>query len=265
MINKFKTFTLTLTLGVLLSTSTSQALILISEINSNGTGGDFFEIYNAGSSAVDLGGWKWVDNASSTNGGPSFNGARAYAFNAFTLNAGSSALVVSDAGGGASGNTAFATSWGIANSNLLTFTVPTAPTGTGNGLGQNDLVALFNSTGSFVTGLNYGTTAATITQGDSSTVSLLPFLRSAGGTSAGGHAGVAGGGVATDSLVWDPTSGTSSPTYRNAVVGQWDAFANPNSSVTIGSPSAVPEPSSSALLGLGTMALLGLRRLNRKA
>jgi len=251
-----------LTAALLAGASQSQALILISEINSNGTGGDFFEIYNAGSSAVDLGGWKWVDNASGANGGPSFNGARAYAFNAFTLNAGSSALVVSDASGGASGNTAFANSWGIANSNLLTFTVPT---GTGNGLGSSDLVALFNSAGTFVTGLNYGTSAVTITQGDTSTVSLLPFLRSGGGISLGGHAGIAGGGVATDSLVWDPTSGTANPTYRNAVVGQWDAFANPNSSVTIGSPSAVPEPSSSALLGLGSLALLALRRLNRKA
>ena len=255
-----------LTAALLAGASQSQALILISEINSNGTGGDFFEIYNAGSSAVDLGGWKWVDKASGGDGGPSFNGARAYAFNAFTLNAGSSALVVSDASGGASGNTAFATSWGIANSNLLTFTVPTAPTGTGNGLGKSDLVALFNSTGSFVTGLNYGTSAVTITQGNGSTVSLLPFLRAGGGNSLGDHAGIAGGGVATDSLVWDPTSGTANPTYQNAVVGQWGAFANPNSSVTIGSPGvAVPEPSSTALLGLGTIALLGLRRLNRKA
>ena len=261
-----KTFLPVLTAALLASVASTQAQILISEINSNG-GVDFFEIYNAGSSAVDLGGWKWVDNASGANGGPSFNGARAYAFNAFTLNAGSSALVVSDAGGGASGNTAFATSWGIANSNLLTFTVPTAPTGTGNGLGQNDLVALFNSTGSFVTGLNYGTTAATITQGDSSTVSLLPFLRSAGGTSAGGHAGIAGGGVATDSLVWNYWGSTAeNPTYfSTSTVGFAGAFANATTPTTIGSPGVVPEPSSSALLGLGTMALLGLRRLNRKA
>ena len=256
------TFLPILTAALLASVASTQAQILITEVNSNGAGGDFFEIYNAGSSAVDLGGWKWVDNASGANGGPSFNGLRAYAFNAFTLNAGSLALVVSDASGNATGNTNFANSWGrLSGANFLTFTT----TSTGNGLGQNDLVALFNSTGSFVTGLNYGTSAVTITQGDNSTVSLLPFLRSGGGNSLGGHAGVAGGGVATDSLVWDPTSGTSSPTYRNAVVGQWDAFANPNSSVTIGSPGAVPEPSSSALLGLGSLALLGLRRLNRKA
>jgi len=250
-----------LTAALLAGASQSQALILISEINSNGEPGDFFEIYNAGSSAVDLGGWKWVDNAS---GGPSFNSARAYAFNAFTLNAGSSALVVSDAEGGASGNTAFATSWGIANSNLLTFTVPT---GTGNGLGKNDLVALFNSTGSFVTGLNYGTSAATITQGNGSTVSLLPFLRAGGGNSLGDHAGIAGGGAATDSLVWNYWGSTAeNPTYfSTSTVGFAGAFANATSSTTIGSPGVVPEPSSSALLGLGTMALLALRRLNRKA
>ena len=260
-----KTFLPVLTAALLAGASHAQAQILISEINSNGIGGDFFEIYNAGSSAVDLGGWKWVDNASVANGSPSFNGARAYAFNAFTLNAGSSALVVSDASGGASGNTAFATSWGIANSNLLTFTVPSGVTG--NGLGQNDLVALFNSTGTFVTGLNYGTTAATITQGDSSTVSLSPFLRATGGTSAGGHAGIAGGGVATDSLVWNYWGSTAeNPTYfSTSTVGFAGAFANATSSTTIGSPGVVPEPSSTALLGLGTMALLALRRLNRKA
>ena len=259
-----KTFLPILTAALLASVASTQAQILISEINSNGTGGDFFEIYNAGTSAVDLGGWKWVDNASVANGGPSFNGLRAYAFNAFTLNAGSLALVVSDASGGASGNTAFATSWGIAISNLLTFTVPT---GTGNGLGSSDLVALFNSTGSFVTGLNYGTSAVTITQGNNSTVSLLPFLRSGGGNSLGGHAGIAGGGVATDSLVWNYWGSTAeNPTYfSTSTVGFAGAFANAASSTTIGSPGVVPEPSSSALLGLGTIALLALRRLNRKA
>lgn len=56
--------------ALLAGASHAPAQILISEINSNGTGGDFFEIYNAGSSAVDLGGWKWVDNAKVTDGGP---------------------------------------------------------------------------------------------------------------------------------------------------------------------------------------------------
>ena len=260
-----KTFLPILTAALLAGASHAPAQILISEINSNGTGGDFFEIYNAGSSAVDLGGWKWVDNAKVTDGGPSFNGARAYAFNAFTLNAGSSALVVSDASGDATGNTDFANSWGgLSGANLLTFNTGGA---SGNGLGKSDLVALFNSAGTFVTGLNYGTSAATITQGDNSTVSLLPFLRAAGGTSAGDHAGIAGGGVATDSLVWNYWGSTAeNPTYfSTSTVGFAGAFANAASPTTIGSPGVVPEPSSSALLGLGTMALLALRRLNRKA
>jgi len=259
-----KTFLPILTAALLAGASHAQAQILISEVNSNGNGGDFFEIYNAGSSAVDLGGWKWVDNASVANGGPSFNGLRAYALNAFTLNAGSSALVVSDASGNATGNTNFANSWGrLSGANFLTFTT----TSTGNGLGQNDLVALFNSTGNFVTGLNYGTSAVTITQGDTSTVSLLPFLRAGGGNSLGGHAGIAGGGVATDSLVWNYWGSTAeNPTYfSTSTVGFAGAFANAASSTTIGSPGVVPEPSSTALLGLGTIALLGLRRLNRKA
>ena len=117
--------------ALLAGASHAPAQILISEINSNGNGGDFFEIYNAGSSAVDLGGWKWVDNAKVTDGGPSFNGARAYAFNAFTLNAGSSALVVSDASGDATGNTNFANSWGDCPARISSPSTPAAVLATG--------------------------------------------------------------------------------------------------------------------------------------
>jgi len=240
----------------------AQSSILISEINSNGTGGDFFEIYNYGATAVDLGGWKWVDNASAANGGPSFNGARAYAFDAFTLNPGAIALVVTDASGNAAGNTAFATSWGLSGVNFLTFTVPT---GTGNGLGSSDLVALFNSAGVFQTGLNYGTSAVTITNGDLSTVSLAPFNRVGGGTSAGGHAGVAGGGTAPESLIWDPASPGNDPLYTAASsVGLYGSFANPNNALTIGSPGVVPEPSTYALLALAGAGFAAYR-LRRRA
>ena len=254
----------TLALVGVITTGAQAQSILISEINSNGTGGDFFEIYNYGATAVELGGWKWVDNASALNGGPSFNGARAFAFNAFTLNPGAIALVVTDASGNAAGNTAFANSWGLSGVNLLTFTVPL---GTGNGLGQNDLVALFNSAGVFQTGLNYGTAAVTITQGDSTTVSLAPFNRVGGGASAGGHAGVAGGGVATQSLILDPASPGNDPLYTAASsVGLYGSFENPNNALTIGSPSVVPEPSTYALLVLSGAGLAAyrLRRHTRR-
>ena len=123
-----------------LGAASVQANLLITEANSNGTGGDFFEIYNIGSTDIDLAGWKWVDNASPANGGPSFNGSKAYAFNALVLRPGQTAIVVTDASGGTDGNTAFASSWGLTNARFATFTVPS---GTGNGLGQNDLVAIF--------------------------------------------------------------------------------------------------------------------------
>ena len=253
----------TLALVGVITTGAQAQSILISEINSNGTGGDFFEIYNYGATAVELGGWKWVDNASALNGGPSFNGARAFAFNAFTLNPGAIALVVTDASGNATGNTNFATSWGgLSGANFLTFNTGA---GTGNGLGQNDLVALFNSAGVFQTGLNYGTAAVTITQGDSTTVSLAPFNRVGGGASAGGHAGVAGGGVATQSLILDPASPGNDPLYTAASsVGLYGSFENPNNALTIGSPSVVPEPRTYALLVLSGAGLAAYR-LRRRA
>lgn len=253
--------TLALTVA-LLTASRAQFSVLITEINSNGTGGDFFEIYNYGATAIELGGWKWVDNASSANGGPSFNGARAYAFDAFTLNPGAVAVVVTDASGNTAGNTAFATSWGISGVSFLTFTVPS---GTGNGLGQNDLAALFDSSGAFVTGINYGTTAVTVTNGDNTTVSLAPFNRSVppGGASAGGHAGVAGGGTATQSLIWD-TLDAVNPTYTAATnVGLYGSFENATSATTIGSPGVVPEPSTYALVALAA-AGFAAHRLRRR-
>lgn len=231
-----------------------QGAVIISEVNSNGTGGDFFELYNAGVTTVDLGGWKWVDNASGTNGGPSFNGAKAYAFNAFTLEPGGVALVVTDASGNATGNTAFASSWGLTGAQFLTFN---PGVGNGNGLGGSDLVAVFNAGGTFVTGVNYGTAAVNITQGDNSIVSLAPFNRVGGGISLGVHAGSAGGGAATQSLIWDPTSDPTAPLYTAASsVGLYGSFANAASVTTIGSPGLIPEPSSALLSAFGLLALL---------
>jgi predicted extracellular nuclease len=256
MINKFKTFTLTLTLGVLLSTSTSQALILITEINSNGTGGDFFEIYNSGASSVDLTNWKWADYDIRTWSG-------GFTLNSSTILAGETAVIPVASGGGTSAAiAAFKASWGLSDSVKLI-----GYSGAGAGLGKSDGVVLFNSSGNVAASLIYNLLPGLATQSDSSTVQLATFIKATSPQpTAGEHAGVMGGGAANASLVWDPTSGTANPTYQSAVVGQWDAFANPGSSATIGSPGvAVPEPSSTALLGLGSLALLGLRRLNRKA
>ena len=254
-----KTILPILTAVLLAGVSHAQAQILITEINSNGTGGDFFEIYNSGSSSVDFTNWKWADyDVRTWSGG--------FTLNSFTLLANETAVIPvagSGAGGTSAAIAAFKSSWGLSDSVKLI-----GYTGAGAGLGSGDGVVLFNSSGNVAASLIYRilSTAEFATQSDSSTVQLATFIKATSPQpTASGHAGLMGGGTATASLVWDPTSGTANPTYRDAVVGQWDAFANPNSSVTIGSPGAVPEPSSSALLGLGSLALLGLRRLNRKS
>ena len=251
-----KTILPILTAVLLAGVSHAQAQILITEINSNGTGGDFFEIHNSGSSSVDFSNWKWTDRdlrAWSTG----------FTLNSFTLLANETAVIPVTGGGTSTAIAAFKSSWGLSDSVKLI-----GYTGAGAGLGSGDGVVLFNSSGNVAASLIYRilSTAEFATQSDSSTVQLATFIKATSPQpTASGHAGLMGGGTATASLVWDPTSGTANPTYRDAVVGQWDAFANPNSSVTIGSPGAVPEPSSSALLGLGSLALLGLRRLNRKS
>lgn len=238
----------------------AQATILITEINSNaGAGGDFFEIYNSGNASVDLTGWRWCDYDLR-------NWASAFSFDTFSLAAGEVAVVGAGNNsasptplfGSEAANTAFRTSWGVAASVKM-------PTWTGNGagLGSGDGVILFNASGNVANSLIYRIAPlVSATNQDLSTVALSTFTKSFNPQpSANGHAGVMGGGVGTESLVWDPASPVGSPTYRNAVLGQWDAFANPNSSVTIGSPGVVPEPSSVILAVLGGgLALAGAAR-----
>jgi hypothetical protein len=240
--------------------SSARATVLITEVNSNGAGGDFFELYNYGASAIDLGGYLWTDNSA-----PAYNGANTYTLSTYSLAPGAAVVIVADAGQGGAGNAAFATSWGspLTTSAMGGFSgpIPPNPALTGRGFGQNDSVLLWDPTGNFVSGVNYGTSNLTVTSvGGTST--LAPFNRVGGGTSAGGHAGVAGGGTALQSLIWDPTSSVGSPLYTSATsVGLYGSFANASSSTTIGSPSVVPEPSSVILAVLGGgLALAGAAR-----
>jgi len=229
--------------------------IFITEINSNGAGGDFFEIYNSGTSVVDFTGWRWSDYDLR-------NWATASAFEPFSLNPG--AVVLVNAGsnllsptplfGSAAANGNFRASWGLSSA------LPIATwTGNGAGLGSGDGIILFNASGNVETSLVYRVAPlVNATNQDATTVALATFLKSFNPQpAANAHAGAMGGGLATESLVWDPGSGNSSPSYRNAVAGQWSSFANPNNSATVGSPGVVPEPSTYAslvLAGLGAVA-----------
>ena len=44
------------------ATIPAHAAVFITEVNSNGVGGDFFEIHNTGPTSVSLDGWKWTDS-----------------------------------------------------------------------------------------------------------------------------------------------------------------------------------------------------------
>jgi predicted extracellular nuclease len=257
-----KTLLPILTAALLAGASQSQALILITEVNSNGAGGDFFEIYNSGTTTVDLTGWRWTDRdlrAWSTG----------FTLNSSTLLAGETAVIPvasASAGGTPTAIAAFKNSWGLSDSVKLI-----GYTGAGAGLGSGDGVLLFNSSGNLAASLIYRlqpSPAELATQQDGSTVQLATFIKATSPQpAANGHAGIMGGGIGTDSLIWNYWGSTAeNPTYfSSSTVGFGGAFANASSSTTIGSPGVVPEPSSAALLGFGTLALLGLRRLNRKS
>ena len=250
-----------LTAALLASVASTQAQILITEVNSNGAGGDFFEIYNAGSTTIDLTNWRWTDRdlrAWSTG----------FTINSSSLSAGEAAVIPVASGSAGGTPTAIATfksSWGLSDSVKLI-----GYSGAGAGLGSGDGVLLFNSSGNLAASLIYRLlpTPDFATQQDGTTVQLATFIKATSPQpAANGHAGVMGGGLASDSLVWNYWGSTAeNPTYfSTSTVGFAGAFANATSSTTIGSPGVVPEPSSTALLGLGTIALLGLRRLNRKS
>lgn len=226
--------------------------LLITEVNSNGSGGDFFEIYNYGTVTIDLAGYLWTDNAV-----PSFSGSNTYTLNSLSLAPQAAVVIAADAGQNGAGNAAFLTNWGTSSPPVtmgdFAGPIPANPALTGRGLGQNDAVLLWDPSGTFVSGVNYGTTNLTVTSVEGTSI-LAPFNRVSppGGSSAGGHAGAAGGGAAAVSLIWDPTSPVNAPLYTSATsVGLYDAFANATSPSTIGSPGIVPEPSSVALALVG--------------
>jgi hypothetical protein len=201
----------------------SANTILITEVNSNGSGGDFFELYNYGGGSVNLNGWKWNDDQAS------FNGGKAVAFTTdVIIPAGGRLLVLAET----VTDTTFRTAW-----NNLDPAIATAAIG-GPGLGQADAVTLFNASGNFVAGINYKNNSnVTVTQGDTSTVTLLPMTKIDGNPATGGHAGIAAGGAnAKVSAIWDPNSGTVNPRYTFASPGILSSYAQSGDATTVGSP-----------------------------
>ncbi|MBB3182070.1 SdiA-regulated domain-containing protein [Variovorax sp. Sphag1AA] len=206
--------------------------VLVTEVNSNADGGqDFFELYNYGSAAIDLTGWKWGDNHADVN-----DANNSAAFVAGTILAPGARLVVVPGVPGTDENV-FRTTWGLAG------TVPVVAMLNVNndpanpiGLGKGDAVIVYDANGNVVAAMNYGT-PINATQGDG-TLKAIPTATGADATlvAAGNHAGaIFVGGNAKVSAVWDTVS-TATPNYVEAAVGTNGGISQPSKPASIGSP-----------------------------
>ncbi|HYF35254.1 MAG TPA: lamin tail domain-containing protein, partial [Prosthecobacter sp.] len=182
--------------------------LILTEVQSNqATAGmnDYWELTNAGATAVDLGNWKWTDSARTLTGAVTIPAGT-------TIAAGESIIFTSLSAA------TFRSWWGI-GSRVQVITGASAP-----GLGMSDGVTLFDSGGSEVFFFSYGAGG---------------FTQSSGSAATGGHAGTSGGGTATTALVLNPAFGTEAPRYSAATVGIFGAFASAGNAADIGSPGVV--------------------------
>lgn len=192
--------------------------LLITEVNSNANGGDFFEIYNYGDTAIDLSGWAMTDSEGTFASAVGLS-------EGFTLGAGKT-LVIADMP--ASDLAAFKTAWGLTDSTDVISVE-------GPGLGKGDAVVLFDGQGNVATALNYNGTSITASDG-----TLIEAAPAASGTAfaTGQHAGAAYGVNAKSSVVWDGVS-TLDPKYVGAVAGDNGAAAQAVDANAVGSPGVV--------------------------
>lgn len=190
--------------------------VLITEVNSNANGGDFFEIYNYGATSIDLSGWKMNDEAGT------FSGATALPSN-LTLAAGASLVIASIKPDQLS---AFTSAWGLTDqTSVISIDGP--------GLGKEDAVVLFDANGNVATAFNYDASSVIASDGTVITQALATNA-----FTDNQHAGAAYGSTTTASAIWDGVS-TSDPHYLGAVAGQHGAYAQAIDSASVGSPGIV--------------------------
>lgn len=205
--------------------------LLITEVNSNAKGGDFFELYNYGSTSIDLSGWRMTDEAGQFSSAITLDGNSVLAAGA--------TLVVADVA--AANLSAFKTAWGLSGATPVVSV-------DGPGLGKEDAVVLFDKLGNVAAAFNYDLTAVLASDG-----TLITTASAGSGATFkdGQHAGAAYGVGAGASAVWDGLS-TTQPTYVGAAVGRDGAFAQAGDAAAIGSPGIVligQEPLSTGVAG----------------
>lgn len=208
--------------------------LLITEVNSNASGGDFFELYNYGSTPIDLSGWRMTDEAGVYSGAVAFPGG--------TTIAAGAALTVAMVDTPEKFDT-FKTAWGLGvDDQVIAMDGP--------GLGKQDAVVVFDAAGYVATAFNYDLTSVTASDG---TVITTAAAGASVTFADNQHAGTAyNGGVAADktSAVWNGAS-FSNPAYKAAVAAQDGAAAQSGDAASIGSPGSVPA------LGVGDLLFLG--------
>ncbi|MCW1886864.1 esterase-like activity of phytase family protein [Luteolibacter flavescens] len=182
-----------------------HAQLVLTEINSDAAGGDFWELTNVGTTSQDIGGWKWIDSGQSLPA-PAVQVLPA----GTTIAAGESVIFISNAATSATWEAA----WGP-HPGVQKFVG-------GPGLGQNDSVRLYDSSDALIFTFSYAASQ---------------FTRADGSGSQGGHAGASAGGVASQSAILDPGFGTGSGRrYTAATVGAHGAYANASGGLNVGSP-----------------------------
>lgn len=190
--------------------------LLISEVNSNASGGDFVELYNHGSEAIDLSGWRITDEQAR------FENAVALP-DGLQLDAGQTLVIalVKDA----AALQAFKAAWQLDDRQAVIGV-------DGPGLGKQDAVVIFDAQGYVASAFNYDLSAIQASDGR-----LIETAAAGEGITVTDdqHAGAAFGGSAKASAVWDGLS-HDNPTYRSAVAGEQQAYAQSDDADSIGSP-----------------------------
>jgi hypothetical protein len=180
--------------------------LVITEVNSDGTPADFWELTNFGAATVDLSNYIWIDDKVSPDHA-----------DAFTVPSGTSILAGESVLFVTSGTAAdFRSAWNLSPSVKIILGGP--------GLGSNDAVYFYTPAKSLVASLNYADAG---------------FTRSNGQPSLGGHTGASAGGLRNQSLILDPNFGTASRRYTFASGANFGSYAANPPFTGVGSPGSV--------------------------
>lgn len=198
----------------LLLVAAAHGQLVITEVNSDGTPADFWELTNFGATGVDLSGHIWIDDKVSPDH-----------LDAITVPPGTSigpgeSILFVTTGTAAE----FRSAWNLSPDVQVILGGP--------GLGSNDAVYFYTPAKTLVASLNYA---------------IGGFTLSTGQPSLGGHTGASAGGLRNQSLILDPNFGTSTRRYTFASGGNFGTYAANPPFTGVGSPGSVGQAGTNSL------------------